>query len=85
MQDNVKNILRPLARPILSLFDRMSLCWALRKGWRPPYSAPIEDYMRAPFGYEDEAEIRKAVPLVSPPYYDVFRAARDTLVAGAIP
>jgi O-methyltransferase len=64
MEEKTKTILRPLARPLLDVSRAMLSAWALRRGWRPPHSAPIEDYIRAPFGYDDEAEVRKVLPLV---------------------
>jgi len=64
LENKIRTFLRPLARPVLDASRNMMSEWALRRGWRPPYYASVENYTRAGFGYDNEAEIKKSIPLV---------------------
>lgn len=71
-QKRIKAQVRPVARSILqrALHDRpltnqMMAEWACHKGWRPPsQGVETEAYIDASFGYDDEANIKKAVSVI---------------------
>jgi O-methyltransferase len=71
IRNHTKSRFRPLVKALLrralvahALGNEMLAEWACGKGWRPP-SRITEDYpINASFGYEEEADIKRAVSIV---------------------
>ena len=72
VRNHIKARVKPVAQSLLhlalqdrSLTNQMLLDWACRKGWRPSSLGVNEDdYINASFGYDDEADIKRAVSVV---------------------